>query len=184
MDLVARVKAILMTPRTEWSVIAHESGDPGFLFPNYVAKLALITPVCGFIGGSIFGPVPLFAGLFGAIFQYVLTFVVVYVLAVVVDMLAPTFGGQRDFGGALKLVVYSSTPMWLTGIFLLVPPLRFLTILGLYGIYLLWTGLPTMMRSPPAKTPVYALAIFVCALLLGVVVGLLLSALFGFPRMM
>ena len=63
----------------------------------------------------------------------------VYAVALVVDLLAPTFGGQRNFPNALRLTVYSYTPVWLAGIFLLVPGASFLAILGLYGFYLLWT---------------------------------------------
>ena len=55
MDLVERVKAILLTPKTEWPVIAREPGDVAYLFKNYVAILAAIPAVCGFIGSVISG---------------------------------------------------------------------------------------------------------------------------------
>ena len=50
MNLVERVKAILLTPKTEWAAIEGEPGDPPYLFTNYVAILAAIPAVCGFIG--------------------------------------------------------------------------------------------------------------------------------------
>jgi hypothetical protein len=53
MDIVDRVKAILLTPKSEWLVIERESGDPTYLFTNYVAILAAIPAVCGFVGTSI-----------------------------------------------------------------------------------------------------------------------------------
>src|SRR4051812_16778372 len=51
MNLVERVKAIVLTPRTEWPVIAAEPGDAAYLFRNYVAILAAIPAVAGLIGG-------------------------------------------------------------------------------------------------------------------------------------
>jgi hypothetical protein len=178
MNLVERVKAILLTPKTEWPVIATEPGDPGYLFPNYVAILAAIPAVCGFIGSVIVGA-PIIAALFGALIKYVLTFVVLYIVALIVDALAPTFGGQKNFSQALKVTAYSYTPSWLAGVFLLIPGLRFLAILGLYGLYLLYLGLPPLMKSPPEKAFVYAAAVVVCAIILSLLVGAVLFALIG-----
>jgi len=183
MNLVERVKNIILTPKTEWPVIAGEPGDVGFLFGNYVAILAAIPAVCGFIGAMLLG-VPIGAALLSAVVHYLLTFVVVYIVALVVDALAPTFGSTKNFANALKLTVYSYTPSWLAGVFLLIPGLHFLTILGLYGLYLLWLGLPPLMKTPPDKTIVYTIAIVICALIIGIVVAMILGALIGVRGMM
>jgi hypothetical protein len=120
MNLVERVKAILLTPKTEWAAIEGEPGDPQFLFTNYVAILAAIPAVCRFIGMSVVGlnmpmvgtyRVGVVSGLAGAIVQYILTFVIVYVMALIIDGLAPTFGGIKSQPSALKLAVYSMTPV-------------------------------------------------------------------------
>ena len=158
MNLVERVKAILLTPKTEWPVIEREPGDAAYLFANYVAILAAIPAVCGFIGTVIAGG-PLFAALIAAVVKYILTFVAIYIVALIVDALAPTFAGQKNFSNALKVTVYSYTPSWLAGVFLLIPGLRLLTILGLYGLYLLWLGLPSLMKSPEDKAIGYTAAV-------------------------
>src|SRR5258705_6147406 len=110
MDIVARAKAIMLTPKTEWPVIEHEPGDPAYLFANYVAILAAIPAVCGFIGTSIVGvSVPVIgtvrvgvvSGIASAIVHYLLAFVMVYVLGLIIDALAPTFNGQKDAPNAL-----------------------------------------------------------------------------------
>jgi hypothetical protein len=172
-NLVARVKAIILTPQTEWPVIERESGDVWVLFTQYVAILALIPAVAGFIGGVLIGGMPFLAGLIAAIVGYVLTFVVVYVVALLIDVLAPSFGAQKSFPNALKLSVYSHTPAWLAGIFLLVPGLSFLRILGLYGLYLLYLGLPPLMRAPRDKAVLYAGAVVLCAVIIALVIGAL-----------
>jgi hypothetical protein len=187
MNVVERAKAIVLRPDSEWPVIEREPGDPAFLFKNYVAILALIPVIANFIGSSLFGyslpggasfRVPIFIGLISAIFAYILNFVVIYLVAMIVDYLAPTFGGRRDFSSALKLTVYSYTPAWLAGIFTVIPALAFLSILGLYGLYLLYIGLPQLMKSPHEKSLLYAGAIVVSALVLAIIVGAIQAALF------
>jgi hypothetical protein len=191
MDLIERIKAILLKPDTEWPVIEREPGDPAYLFKNYVAFLALIPAVAGLIGTSIVGislpligtvRVPFFSGLFGAIVHYALTFVVVYVVALIIDALAPTFGGQKNPDNAFKLAVYSYTPAWIAGVFLLIPALTFLSILGLYGFYLLYLGLPALMKAPKEKALIYAGSVVVCAFVIAIVLGAIQAAVFSFPH--
>jgi hypothetical protein len=169
MELVDRVKGILLAPRTEWGVIETESGDPAFLFKNYVAILAAIPAVCGFIGRlAYFG----FArSLSFAIISYILAFVVVYVVALIIDALAPTFNGEKNPANALKLAVYSSTPGWVVGVFSLLHGFGVLRLLGLYGLYLLWLGLPRLMKSPPEKAVGYTVSVVVCAVVASIVAG-------------
>ena len=193
MSLIDRVKNIILTPKTEWPVIDREPGDVPYIFTNYVAILAAIPAICGFIGMSIVGMslpglgtvrMPIASGLVNAIVGYLLAFAIVYVVALIVDALAPAFGGRKNFESALKVTAYSYTPSWLVGIFLLIPGLRFLMILGLYGLYLLWLGLPVLMKSPQDRSLVYTVAVVVCAIVIGIVLGMIQGALFGYSRMM
>jgi hypothetical protein len=172
MNSAARAKAILIDPVAEWTRIQHESGDLAYLLSRYVAVLALVPALCGLVGTSVIGVVvpgmgtvrtPIFDGLFGAIFGYVATVVTVLSLAVLINLLAPLFGAQKDFDSAAKLAVYSYTPVWLSGIFLLLPGLRFLILLSFYGAYVLAVGLPRLMKSPVRKSYGYALVVVVCA---------------------
>ena len=55
MDVVTRVKGILLDPKTEWGVIAGEPDNPSTILKSYVAVVAAIPVVCGFIGTSIIG---------------------------------------------------------------------------------------------------------------------------------
>jgi hypothetical protein len=166
---------MLIDPAAEWALIARESGDPAYLLSRYVAVLALVPAVFGFIGSNLIGMVvpgtglvraSLFNGGFGAIFAYALAFATVLVLALIVNLLAPLFGAQKDFDNAFKLAVYSYTPVWLAGIFLLLPGLRFLILLSFYGVYVLLLGLPRLMKAPEQKSYLYALVIVVCAVAL------------------
>ncbi|THD47180.1 MAG: DUF1282 domain-containing protein [Bradyrhizobium sp.] len=175
MNLVERVKAIIMTPKTEWLAIEGEPGDPQFLFSNYVAILAAIPAVCGFLG-LLFIHVGIVGSLAAAIVQYLLTFVIVYVMALIADALAPTFGGQKNQASALKLSVYSMTPAWLVGVFALIPALGILRILGLYGLYLFWIGAPMLMKTPEDKAIGYTAVVVLCGIVLWVIVAAIVAA--------
>src|SRR5271156_6787135 len=173
-----RAKAMLLDPYAEWAAIERESGDPAYLLSRYVTVLALVPAVCGFIGASLVGMVvpgtglvraSLFDGFFGAIFGYAIAFGIVLALALVIDLLAPLFGGRKDFDSAFKLAVYSYTPVWLTGVFLLLPGLRFLILLSFYGAYVLVLGLPRLMKSPAQKSYGYAVVVVVCACALSLI---------------
>ncbi len=185
MDLVERVKAIIVTPKTEWPKIESEPGDAPYLFANYVAILAAIPAVCGFVGMAIIGigmpmigtyRVGIVGGLASAIVHYLLAFVTVYVMALIIDALAPTFDGQKNQSNALKLAVYSMTPVWLVGVFLLVPALGILGILGLYSLYLFWLGAPGLMKVPADKSVVYTAAVVVCGIIISFIAGAIVHA--------
>jgi len=160
----------MFSPQTEWPIIAQDPGETRMVLARHVAILALIPAIARFVGGSLIGGfTPIDLGVGDAIAGYILAFVSVVIVAVSIRSLAPTFGADKTTKNALKLTVYSYTPAWLAGIFLLVPGLSFLSILGLYGFYLLWLGLPVLMRAPRDKALPYALLVVLIALVLAIV---------------
>jgi hypothetical protein len=182
MDIVTRAKNIVLTPNTEWPVIAEEATPPGTLITEYVVPLAAIGAVAGFIGGSLVGTslgffggyrIPLVAGLLGAVFAFVMAIVGCFILSLIINALAPTFGGQKDSNQALKVAVYSYTPAWIAGVLQILPLLGGLLgiLAGLYGLYLLYLGLPRLMKAPQDKALGYTVVVVVCAIVLMVVVG-------------
>ena len=190
MNAARRARAILVDPTVEWARIEQETGDPAFVLTRYVAILALIPALFGFLGTSAIGVTvpgigtvraPIVDGLFGAIFGYVMACATVLVLGVIINLLAPLFGGRRDFDSAFKLAVYSFTPVWLAGIFLALPGLRFLVLTGFYGAYILWIGLPLLTKSQGRRSRDFAALIVVAAFLLIIVAAAAQRMVFGTP---
>jgi hypothetical protein len=124
--------------------------------------------------------VPIGTGLAGAVVRYLATLAGVYVLALIIDALAPSFGGQKSQIQALKLAAYSSTASWLAGIFMIIPSLSILSIVGLYSLYLLFIGLPVMMKSPQDKSLGYTVVVILCAIVLFAIVGAITSRMMGY----
>jgi hypothetical protein len=171
MALVDRAKNILLTPKTEWPVIAGETETVQSLYTGYIMILSAIGPLAMMIRGEVI------AGLIA----FVIGLVVTYVLALIVDALAPTFGGEKDFIASLKLVAYSYTAAWIGGIFQLLPFLGGL--LGLlamiYSFYTFYLGVPVLKKSPPAKAVGYTIVVVLCGIALGVVLAAVLLSLFA-----
>lgn len=190
MNLVERVKRILLSPQTEWEVIDTESTTPAQLYTGYIVPLAAIGPIAQLIGYSVFGVglplvgtyrVPLGYALTSAIVTFAMTLVSTYVLALIVDALAPTFNGKRSQIQALKLVAYSSTAIWVAGIFALIPALWFLSLLGIYSLYLLYLGLPVLMKTPQEKALGYTLVVVIAAILLAMMTGAIAAVFLRLP---
>src|SRR5258708_2624160 len=58
MDLnkvLQRARALLVSPRTEWPVLAAEPATVADLYRNYILVMAAIPPICSFIKTSILG---------------------------------------------------------------------------------------------------------------------------------
>jgi hypothetical protein len=186
-SLVDRAKAIILTPNEEWPKIAVESTPEGDVLRGYVLPLAAIGPVASFVGGQVFGygamglsyrPGLVF-GLASAVIGYVLTIVGVYVLAIIADKLAPSFGGTPNRAAAFRMVAYGATASWLAGVFGLIPSLAFFGLLGLYSLYLFYTGASPMMKVPQDKAVGYTAVTMLCALVLAVIVAPISAAVTG-----
>jgi hypothetical protein len=182
MSVAERAKNICLTPDSEWSIIAAETTSPGTLLTGYAIPLASIGAIAGFIGGSVIGHtlpylgtyrVPFISGLFVALFTFCMAIVAVFVLSLIINALAPTFGGEQNQTQALKLAVYSYTPAWIAGVLRIVPLLGIFAIFAaFYGLYLLYLGLPRLMKNPQDKSVAYTAVVVVCAIALSVVITL------------
>lgn len=186
--LVNRVKGILMSPAAEWDKIDAEPATIGGLFSGYVAILAAIPVIARLIGSLVFGysllgvtyRPPIVATIVGAVVGYVLALVMVYILGLVIDGLAPSFDGQKNQIQAFKVAAYSGTAGWVVSIVGIYPPLGLLTLLGgLYGLYILFLGLPKLMKVPQDKGLGYTIVTIIVAVVLFWVVALISGAVGG-----
>src|SRR3546814_18930124 len=96
-----------------------------------------------------------------------------YVVALIINALAPTFGGRKDQLQAVKVIGYAWTAAWVAGIAAIVPWPGWLVVLagGIYSIYLLYLGLPHTMKCPPEKAAGYTVVPPTTAVVLGWVWG-------------
>ena len=186
MDLnkvIARAKAVLMTPKTEWPVIAGEQTTAGEIFRNYVFVLAGVAAIASFISSSIIGHslaflgtyrTPMAFGLITAVVTWALALAYTWLFAWLINALAPTFGGTKDGVQATKAAAYAFTAGWVGSIATIVPVLGWLVAIAgyIYAIYLLYVGLPPTMKCPEDRAGAYTAV----SVVIMIVAGWILSA--------
>lgn len=170
--LIARVQRLLLSPESEWGVIAGEAADMQKIYTNYVGPLIVASSIAATIAYMYMG-----YGI-GTAIQVLLTQIVlgllgVYVVAFVVNMLAPTFGATPDMGQAFKLAAYAPTAAWVGGVCAIVPLIGGIVAIGgaLYTLYLYYVGLPRLMRPPEDKVVVYLLAVLGVVIVIFIAIG-------------
>ena len=190
MNLVDRAKNIVLDPKNEWETIATEETTTAELYQKYIIPLAAITPIASFIGLSLIGVsapligtvrIPILSGLSQAVLSFALSLAGVFILSLIIDALAPTFGGEKNPAHALKAATYSYTPAWLAGALMILPSLGILILFAsFYSLYLLSLGLPVLMKSSREKSLHYTAIVVVCAVVLSMIFGALSGAVSGF----
>jgi len=177
MNLVDRVKGMLVEPRREWPKVAAEPATTQSLYTGWIMILAAI------------GPLALLLAMHSiqfAIAQYVLSLISTFVLALIVDGLAPTFGGSKDFVASLKLVAFSYTAAWLAGVFLLLGWLGYMLSLvaSIYSFYTFVLGAPVLGKSSAEKAVPFTLVVVLCAIVLAFLTSFVFSGMTTIaPRM-
>jgi hypothetical protein len=195
MDLnkvIQRARSLLVSPRTEWPVIAAEPATVADLYRDYIMIMAAIPPICEFVKVSVLGYAwhgfrvyrrGIGPGLAAAIVEYGILLLTVYVLAVIIELLAPNFAGQPNRVQALKVAGYSYTASWVAGFAQLLPGLYALFALAgaLYSVFLLYLGLPSTMKVVPEQAGGYTAVIAIIALVVGWIIALIMGGITGVP---
>lgn len=177
-DFIGRVKRLILSPHAEWDAIEKESVDAQTLALTYVAPLAAVPVVAGFLGALVFSGAGFGAAFLAALISFVLMVIGVFVFAFLINALAPTFGAARNWPQALKLAAYAPTAGWLAGAFGIIPILSILSLLGgLFSLFLLYVGLPKLMKPASDKATTYT----VVSILTAIVAGFMLTILVPRP---
>lgn len=180
MNIIDRAKNMIMTPKTEWLVVNTEQATPMTLLTGYVLPLAIIASLAKIFQGL------LFAGPFGSYFIWaaVIGFISIligfYISIYVIDMLAPSFGSEKDLNKSAQLVAYSNTPAWVAAFFSFIPFIGVLLAIAgwVYSIYLFYTGLTIMKKTPEDKKVVYMIVAYIVIFAVTAIISAILMAIF------
>jgi hypothetical protein len=182
MNIVERAKNILLSPATEWDKVAAETTTPKEVVITYVIPLAALAAIAHFVSSVVIGTrmpfvgtyhMGMVMGLVMAVYQFVMAIVSVFVIAFITDALAGSFGGTKDMNQAVKLTAYTFTASWIGSVFGIIPFLGWLLafLMAIYGLYILYLGLPKLMKNPADKTIVYEIVIIIVAIIVMVVIS-------------
>lgn len=180
MNLPSRVKAMLLDPVGAWARIDEEDPPVSAVATGWLLPLASLGALAGLLGMWLFG-----TGGFGVTVRYgfgtslrfalqglVVLLLMVSISAAIVSALAPVFGGIRSYRRAFALVSYGAAGALVGSFAAIVPMLSFVGLIGaLYSLYLIFKGLPVIMKSAPGKSVPYLLVLFVASIVLSMVMG-------------
>jgi hypothetical protein len=186
MNLVTRAKNMISNPKVEWNIVAAEQPNVNQIIMQYVLPLVLLGAIAAFIGYGLigFGFMGVHVGgmswgLYYAIQKLVLGILSVFITAYVVDLLAPSFASEKDFGRSVQLVAYGATPGLIAALFAILPVIAAIVAIacGIYSIYLWYLGLGPIKKTPEDKKVVYLVVTFLALIVVYVLIGMILSRL-------
>jgi len=179
MNLIERVKNILITPKTEWDVINGETATSQSLLMSYVLPLSLVAAVGSLLKGFLFaGLLSLKFFIITAVIAFIASIIAYYITVIIVDMLAPSFGSEKNMGKSAQLVAYSGTPSYIGGLLSFIPVIGWIVSIAawVYGVYLMYLGIGPLKKTPEDKKVVYMIVAFLIMIVLYFILVAILGA--------
>ena len=184
MNIIERVKNIITKPKEEWDVINGETPNTQAILTTYVIPLVAIGAIASFIGWGFIGKsdlgyktVGMDFGIRYAIIAFIGGIAGTFLTAFVIDALAPTFKSEKDFGRSFQLAAYSFTPGWVGAALNIIPSLAIIgSLFGIYGLYLMYIGLPKLKKTPEEQVTGYFVVCLVTMIVAYFVIGLILAS--------
>ena len=181
--MIDRLKGFTQDPVETWQQIKSSSDTERDLIEKYIAAMIIVPAICAFIGSSLLGPLLIGTGL-KLLIMRLISGAIGYVLGVMlVQFLAPKFGGTNSRPEILKWMAFSSLPNAAAGLLSLI---TFLPVIGylvwivqlaaaLFSIYIMWIGIPVVVGVTAERR----LPFFLCLIGAGILVGVLMVAVLG-----
>ncbi len=152
--LYHRTKYFIINPGMAWDVVHRENRPMKFVRGSFFLPLTILVTVSAFIGSMLFINTTLkpMYSVMTAISTFLFLYLGIYASAFVVREIMRALDLGHDFLVAFKLVAYSMAPIFLSlTISRLFESLLFINLLGLYGIFIFWTGMEVMLKPPEHK---------------------------------
>lgn len=180
MNIVDRAKNILVTPKPEWEAINKEQTNSTTVFTSYVLPMLLIGAFASFLGFGLIGVNGFKLGAGGGalrgLFFIIFTSVLVFAMGAAIDVLAPSFGSEKNWNRSFQLAAYSLTAAYLGAFFWLFPAVWILVLLcSLYSLYALYTGIPVLKKTSADKQVAYFAIILLITVVLAILLNLLMT---------
>lgn len=176
---------LLTHPDQEWEKIRKDSESISRLYLGHVLILALIPAVAGYYGATHVGwqigddgqvvKLTASSAIQLCVLAYAAMLAGIYIIGRFIDFFAATYGVKDENPKGIVLAAYTATPMFLLGIIAIYPNVWVNMLVGLiavsYSVYLLYEGLPILMKIPPERGFMFASSVLTVGLVM--LVGLL-----------
>ncbi|MFE8072641.1 Yip1 family protein [Marinobacteraceae bacterium S3BR75-40.1] len=175
---------LLSHPDQEWEKIRKDSESVSKLYFTHVLLLALVPAIAGFYGTTRVGwqvgdgqliTLTNASALQLCVLFYAAMLAGIYIIGRFIDFFAATYGVRDENPRGVVLAAYTATPMFILGVIAIYPNVWVNMLVGLiavaYSVYLLYEGLPILMRIPPERGFMFATSVLTVGLVM--LVGLL-----------
>jgi hypothetical protein len=170
-SFIVRIKNILLTPQKEWTKISFESTTPKVLLVQYILPLSLV-PAVAILLGAIKMPISFWgASLMGIKWGIVFAIKIIATIVCgflastyIIDEVGPNLGVEKNINTTSQLTAFSLTAFCIAAIFLALPAVLFLSLTGLYSIYLLYSGVKHLKKINPDSFLLYFVITFLICL--------------------
>lgn len=166
-------------PDQEWEAIRKESESVTRLYVGHILLLALIPAVAGFYGTTQVGwqigdgqitRLSTASALQLSVLFYVAMLAGIFVLGKFIDFFAATYDAVERIPRGVALAAYTATPIFLIGVIAAYPNIWVNMLAGLvaagYAVYLLYKGLPILMKIPEERGFMFASAVLTVGLVM------------------
>ncbi len=182
-----RIKQLMLHPQAAWEAIAHDEPTAAVLLGKFILPLALLAPVATAVGMRVFdtgwNAEYGYSALRERAFQiatatYIFQIISIYLLAAVFFLLARTEGRKPSFLVALRVAVFGSIPVMLSGALLVIPFNTIFTLVAvMYSFYLYYLGADRLIGIRSADSAMFIGVAMFCMIVLSGVLGGIASSL-------
>ncbi len=179
--LFEKIRDLIFKPKQTWEAIDQDPVTTKQLVYAYLLPLAAIPAIAFFLGYSILGIRIPFSGVYRMVWwQALITALTGYGVAILstvalahgISRMAAWFNSTPDLNSGYKLIIFCYAPFWVAGVLYIIPNLSVIVMIaGLYGLYLLFLGIPRIMHPPENRATVYGIT----AIVVTIVIHVLLS---------
>jgi hypothetical protein len=157
MDLglfISGIKEILFNPVKAWETIYSLKKPVKVVRDSILFPLLILTSASAIVGSLFFINTHLSTvySLLAGIRIFISVFLTVYASSYIVGEITFPLDLGRNFSVSFRIIVYSIVPFLLcqilSGIF---ESLQFVNLIGLYGLYIFWTGAEKLLNPPSYK---------------------------------
>lgn len=154
---LARAVRLTLSPNDEWRTVREEVPDSLAIFRSFVLPLAAVPAMCWSLNFFVFANAQgrvragdasgLAQGVQAGLAVFASAVFSIILLAASIYILAPLFSRPRDWPRALQVASYSSAPVLLGGVVLLLPDVAYALLPAVFhSAYLLYAGLQTVLE--------------------------------------
>ena len=148
------IRNIIFNPIKHWETIDSQNPPAAFIRNSFLFPLIILVSISAFIGSLLYSNAelsPVYPVL-AALKSFVLLSSAVYASTYILREITYPLDLGRDYDISFRLVVFSITPFIICLILSrLFESLLFVNIIGLYGLYIFWTGSESVLKPPRHK---------------------------------